>query len=114
MQTNGSKFILGGDNPQDPTRNVSSSNPRALFQKFGACANGFGYDDVIDAASNLIINALRQKHTKRRDALEAYSLLTNKVGDLLSAHYDSSTGNRKNIFPFTQTVNATHHVDEDH
>lgn len=113
MQANGSKFILGGDNPQDPTRNVTASNPKQLFQKFGAVANGFRYDDVIDAAANLIVNSLRQKYDSRANAMSAYSLLMNKVGDLLSSHYDKSTGRRKNIFPFTQHISADHFKDKD-
>jgi hypothetical protein len=107
------RFILGVDNPQDPTRNVAAQNAQLLFQKVAAVATGFGYDDVIDVAANLIINSLRQKYSRRRDALEKYSELTNKVASLLSAHYDPTTGNRRNIFPFTQTITANLFVDED-
>ena len=107
------RFTLGAANSQDPTKGVHTQNVQRLFAQVAQLMSGFGYDDVIDCSANLLINALRQKYPKRRDALEKYSEIVTKVGNLIAANYDPTTGNRRNVFPFTQTIDLNHFRDPD-
>jgi len=113
MSNESQLFIPGGSNSADPTRRDVPANAQQLFTQIVRLASGFTYEDVIDCAANLFINALRQKYPKRRDALEKYAEAVNKTGTLLAGHYDPVTGNRRNIFPFTQTINLDHIRDPD-
>lgn len=105
------RFAINGENPQDPTKGVIAQNAQLLFQKITQLATGASYDAVVDCSANLLVNALRQQYPKRRDALEKYSEIVTKVGNILAQHYDSTTGNRRNIFPFTQTIDMSHFRD---
>ena len=115
--SNGSKdqnpFILGATNPQDPTLSVQTRNVRELFSQIARLCTGFSNEDIVEVGANLIINALRQGFPKRKQALDAYSELINKTGTLLAQHYDAVTGNRRNIFPHTQVIQADHLIDPD-
>lgn len=92
-------------NPKDPLRNTSEAG-QELFRKMSACADGFPADVVITAALNVFIGALRQSHKRRELAERAFDeRATRAKSCLLDEHYDG-LGNRRNVFPFTQTINV--------
>jgi hypothetical protein len=75
-----------------------------LFQAMAKEANkGFTRDDVIGAAANLILNALRQDCAKHKDADEALTRLLEKSRQALAEHY-GPTGVRRSIFPHNQVI----------
>lgn len=92
-------------NPADPLlkRDFSSDNSRALFTSLSKCANGFNQEDVITAAVNLLINAVRQQSSNRTQAEAAMNELFGRTKAVLSQHYDWQ-GNRTNVFPFDQNI----------
>lgn len=93
-------------NPKDPLRKSGPEAEHALFRAFGQAANGFPREVVVGAAMNMLINVIRQSHSNMISASNAYDEVTQKFkGLLLDNHYDG-LGNRKNIFPFTQTINV--------
>lgn len=87
----------------DPMVQATPKSELELFRRFGKEANGFTQEQVMGAALNLIVNALRQRHDKRKGAFEDYEQLTTKARGILAAHYDS-LGKRRNVFPFHQTI----------
>lgn len=92
-------------NSKDPILNSGSETQQQLFKQFVQSASGFQQNDVVSAAVNLLINALRQTHPSRKEAEKAFDELFGRTkGFLLDGHYDSSTGKRLNIFPFHQIV----------
>jgi hypothetical protein len=97
-------------NPNDPLKKEQGAE---LMRKLGLQCKGHQYDEVISAALNLAINAIRQKHDTRMGADAEYREKAGKTGQLLLDHYDSVTGKRKSIFPFTQHISMPFHVDPD-
>jgi hypothetical protein len=77
---------------------------RELAKRMSQVAAGFGYDDVVGAAANVLINALRQGCPKRADAERAIDELFGRSKQALLEHYDSVTGRRRSIFPHHQVI----------
>jgi hypothetical protein len=90
-------------NPKDPLNKVPE-NSYVLFSKLSAECEGFTAQDVVSAAVNLLLNALRQANPKRTNALRACDELTGKMKATLSEHYNEFSGERNNIFPFAQNL----------
>jgi hypothetical protein len=90
-------------NTKDPMIKASPDAERELFILFAKTANGFAREQVVGAAINLIVNALRQTHAGQKAALDEFDMLTAKTRALLAEHYDNM-GKRRNIFPFHQTI----------
>lgn len=87
---------------------------RALFDAFRQASAGKNVDAVIGAAINLLINVLRQMEPTRKEAEARYDMLFGRGKSLLlDRHYDSVTGKRKTIFPFTQVVQMPLHRADD-
>ncbi len=100
-------------NAQDPLRKSGPQLARDLFEKCAHAADNHSAETVIDAAGNLMINAIRQTFPSRSQAEREFNELAGKFKQMLLDHYDSVTGKRKNIFPFTQFINVQCHVDKD-
>jgi hypothetical protein len=87
---------------------------RMLFELFKQAAAGKNVDAVIGAALNILINVLRQMEPTRNEAEARFDMLFGKAKTLLlDRHYDSVTGKRKTIFPFTQQVKMPLHWEDD-
>lgn len=101
-----------GTNPKDPLLKSGPDQQREVFNKFVQLAHGFSVEEVVGAAMNLIVNAVRQAHPMRRTALDSLDQTTTRTRELLASHYDAS-GKRRNVFPFHQTIHVPHIVDRD-
>jgi hypothetical protein len=88
----------------DPLLN-NTDNARQLFQSFSQVSHGFSTLDVVNAALNVLVNAIRQSETTKQGASELWDELTTRSKTLLMDGYDS-TGRKKGIYPFTQTLVA--------
>jgi hypothetical protein len=87
---------------------------RLLYEAFTKLASGKQLDCVLDAAVNVIVNAIRQSEEKRVKAEAVYDELFGKGKSvLLEKHYDSVTGRRRNVFPHTQVVKMAYHHEDD-
>lgn len=97
-----------GFNPKDPLLGAAPPPARVLFDRYtqATVAGAFHADHVIDASVNMMVNALRQSHPTRQTVEARYDEIVGKAKTLLLSHYDSVTGKRRSIFPFTQHVNA--------
>ncbi len=95
-------------NPKDPLNKVGPESEKELFRSFSMLCDGFPSDSVINAAVNILINAVRQSQPTRSQA-EKYidELIGRTKAILLDSHYDS-IGRRKGIFPYDQHIFATH------
>jgi len=102
-------------NDHDPLRaHLAGDTQKELFVRLAAASNDFSTEDVIGAAANLIVNALRQAHSTDRAAMARVDELTARLKGVLSEHYDRATGKRRNgIFPFNQVIKMPHVVDDD-
>lgn len=100
------------NNPTDPLRKVEDAG-QELFKRMGRTCDGFSSDAVIAAASNIVLNAIRQAYGQRYQAEARYDELTARLKGLLMDHYDPVTGKRRNIFPHTQELHVPflHDVD---
>ncbi len=92
-------------NPKDPLLDAGFSQ-RELLERFARAADGFPIDVVGGAAANILINGIRQSHATRQDAEKAFDVLFGFLKQLLVDHYDS-TGRKKGIFPYDQTLHHT-------
>src|SRR5262245_38329085 len=85
-----------------------------LFRVFGSAATGKNADAVMGAAINIIANCIRQNYPLRKDAEAKITELFGKAAQLLLAnHYDSVTGKRRTVHPFTQIVRMAYHMEDD-
>jgi hypothetical protein len=100
-------------NPQDPLRKSGPDQGQELFRQFSKLASGFSTADVVCAAVNVLINAVRQAHPNRTAAEARFNELFGTSKDTLLGHYDGVTGKRRNIFPFHQFVHAELFEDKD-
>ncbi len=94
-------------NPKDPLHQAGPPQGRELFRRFGQVANGFSHEQVIDAAFNLIVNAIRQGHPGWNKAQARYDELFGRGKTILREHFDAA-GRRRNVFPFDQFVQMEH------
>lgn len=94
--------------PLSPSKPIAPDPTRKLFKQLSQVCRGFSGDDVVWAAANLMINAIRQRCANRVSAEraidEAFGLAKHA---LLERHYDGQ-GNRRNIFPYDQVVEPAH------
>jgi hypothetical protein len=79
---------------------------RVLFERLTAMCKDFPLDAVINAATNLLLNVLRQRNEARDQAERDFDEMFGKVKAVLMQHYDGPTGKRRSIFPFHQTIHA--------
>lgn len=87
---------------------------RALFEVYKNAAAGKNVDAVIGASINMLINVIRQMEPTRAEAEARWDMLFGKGKTLLiDRHYDSVTGRKKTIFPYTQVVKAAYHEEDD-
>jgi hypothetical protein len=88
--------------PKDPLASTPDTAIE-LMKKMGQAAHGFSAQDVVNAATNIVINAMRQSHATRRDAERAWDeTMARGKGQLMDC-YDSS-GRKKGIYPYHQTI----------
>ena len=99
-------------NPKDPLLKSGPDQQRALFNAMAQCANGFPTEHVLGAAINILVNAVRQTASTRPLAQTQMKEVHGKAMNLLMEHYDSVTGQRRNIFPFTQVIELPRYDDE--
>lgn len=93
------------DNPKDPLRQATPDAAMELFRLFARQANGFPRDTVVDAAVNIMLNALRQEHATRASAEKAFDELFGRSKQVLVDHYDV-LGRKRGIFPYDQVISV--------
>jgi hypothetical protein len=89
-------------NPNDPLR-ASPDVSVELFRTLGKMVSGKPTEAVINAASNLLINAIRQSSADWRTAEAAFDELFGRSKQVLKNHYDT-LGRKRGIFPFDQVI----------
>lgn len=87
---------------KDPLKQGPEAS-KELFKRFSREANGFPLESTVDAAMNVIMNAIRQSHASSQKAEASFDELFGKAKGILMSHYDAS-GKRRAIFPFHQTI----------
>jgi hypothetical protein len=95
------------DNPKDPLKKIGPDASRELFRRLGQEANGFPADAVVDAAVNVLINALRQSNATRAQAERAFDDMFGRAKAILVDHYDM-LGRKRGIFPYDQVITVPH------
>lgn len=84
---------------------MSKGAEHELFAAVARQCAGHPLEHALSAAINLMVNAIREGVADRKDAEERIDELFGKAKTLLlDQHYDPVTGKRRNVFPFTQTM----------
>lgn len=99
-------------NELDPLRRSGPDQALELFRAFSKVAHGFSAEDVISAATNILVNGIRQSYDRRPGAEARYDELFGRTKSMLLSHYDSVTGRRKSVFPFNQEIRMEHFRDK--
>lgn len=89
----------------DPLLN-NTENARLLFQNFSQVSHGFPNLDVVNASLNMVVQAVRQAAPTQNNASAMWDEMVTRAKGLLMDGYDS-TGRKKGIYPYTQTLIAT-------
>ena len=105
--------MSGFINPKDPIAKSGPEHQLELFHNLVECSRGRTTEQVIGAAINLLVNAVRQSQPTRMGASMAMDEMTSKAHALLLDHYDSVSGKRRNVFPHTQVISMPHLIDRD-
>jgi hypothetical protein len=88
---------------QDPLKDQDATR-RELFGRMSKAANNFEQRDVVYAAVNLILNAIRQQCPKQKEAEALFDeLMAHGKRTLLDQHYFPS-GQRRSVYPFHQVI----------
>jgi hypothetical protein len=90
-------------NGKDPLRSGPTATAE-LFGRFSKAADGFPTAAAVEAAANVLLNAIRQANATRPRAELAFDELFGQLKASLVAHYDGASGARKSIFPFHQNL----------
>jgi len=69
-------------------------------------------DQVYTLAVNLIVHGIRMTTPSRAGAEFVVDDLFRRAKNLTLGHYDSVTGKRKVLFPYSQMIKAPFHVNE--
>ena len=88
---------------KDPLLRATPDHARELFARFGQSANGFTTDDVVTAAVNMLLNAIRQRCKTQAEAERAFDEIFGRSKQVLFNHYDT-LGRKRGIFPYDQVV----------
>lgn len=94
------------NNPKDPLHK-SPDAEKHLFTVLARAASGFTNDQVVGAAVNLLVNAIRQNNASRAAAMGASDKVHALMRQVIDAHYDAM-GKRRNVFPFHQIIEVPH------
>jgi hypothetical protein len=92
-------------NSKDPLIAATPDSGLELYKRFGNQAHGFPQEAVLNAAVNLIVNVLRQKHPQRDKAEAEYNELMGKTKGVLLNHYDA-LGRKRGIFAYNQNLHV--------
>lgn len=92
-----------GKNGTDPLTDSPEAG-RVLFDKINVASRGFPLEAVVNAASNVLLNVLRQRNETRDSAERDFNEMFGRLKSILLAHYDGANGKRKSVFPFHQTI----------
>lgn len=92
-----------GKTKVDPLTDTPEAG-RVLFDRLSRQCNEFPLEAVVNAASNVLLNVLRQRNATRNEAETAFNELFGKMKQILMDHYDGPTGKRRSVFPFHQTI----------
>ena len=92
----------------DPTRMQGAE--QAFYDEIIRLVTGKPQQLVWSVGINLLVNAIRQCAAERKTAETIFDELTGRAKTvLLDMHYDSVTGKRRTVFPYTQVVQAPMH-----
>lgn len=103
----GAENFADRSNPADP---LSAAGPPAaaeLMRRMAQQANGFSFEDVVNAAANMLINAMRQQHATAGDAEDAFDrVASNAKAVLLGEHYRPGRHGKRisGVFAFRQDI----------
>lgn len=92
---------------KDPMLLATPDNQRELFRRMSRAADGFSTEDVIGAAVNVLLNAIRQSQPTRTKAERRFDELFGRSKAVLLDHYDT-LGRKRGIFPYDQVIEAQH------
>ncbi len=87
----------------DPLTLATPNRQRELFELISRASDGFSAEDVLGAAANMLINAVRQSQPTRARAETRFDELFGRSKQVLVDHYDS-LGRKRGIFPYDQTI----------
>jgi hypothetical protein len=86
---------------------------KEVFEQTILRCQGLPNDLVYNIAINILVNAIRMTVSERKQAEALIDDLYGRTKTLLlEYHYDSVTGKRRTLFPFTQKVEAPFHINE--
>jgi len=95
-------------NPNDPLLKSGPEAEQQLFRAMAQVSEGFPIETVLNAAINMILNAVRQSHDTRAKAETFWDTIMGRAKALLlDQHYDN-LGKRRNVFPFDQRIDVPH------
>jgi hypothetical protein len=94
---------------QDP---LKTDGP-VLFAEVNKLISGAPLNIARDIAVSILLNALRTGFSNRKDAEAAFDEIMGRAKTLLlDVHYDSVTGKRREVFPYTHVVSPPTHVEK--
>ena len=94
-------------NPADPLNAAGPPAAAELMRSIAQQCDGFTFEDVVNAAANMIINALRQQHETAGAAEQAFDQVASSAKAVLIGQHYRPGRNGKRIqgaFAFRQGI----------
>ena len=93
-----------GKDKIDPLTGTSAESGKVLFDRLNKQCKDFPLEAVVNAASNVLLNVIRQRNATRDAAEKDFNEMFGRLKGILMAHYDGPGGKRRSVFPFHQTI----------
>lgn len=97
----------------DPLLVGAPDHGRVLFAKFEQAADGHSTDQIIFAAINVLVKALRETYGKRTEVENRIDDLFGRLKTSIFRFYDPVTNQRRSTIPFTQRVSLPLIIDKE-
>lgn len=94
---------------KDPLKEIQGT---MLMEAISQLLHNVPVNIVRDIAVSLLIDSMRQHIAHRNEAEAGINEIFGRAKDILLMHYDSVTGLRKALFPYTQVISPPLHVDK--
>jgi hypothetical protein len=97
-------LIHPASSPNDPINKASLETEADLFRQICQLCSQLPSETVLNMSRNLAVNVIRQTRSNWTEAEATMNMLFQGNLELLSRHYNTTSGRKNGLFPFNQII----------